>query len=349
MITPIKNNPFFFLSKTHKIRAANNYQMLLILILFCISFTRVSPQDQDQLRVGFYSDTCPDAEDIVASTVREAASSDQSMPPALLRLHFHDCFVQGCDGSVLISDGEDPEKNATGHQGLKAFDVIDKAKSRLEGVCPGVVSCSDIVALAARDAVSLVNGPPYQVLTGRRDGTTSDISAAANMPEVQDSIEVLKAKFREKGLSERDLVVLSAAHTIGTTACFFMEKRLYEFSGTGGSDPNINPILLPELKNKCPKGGDINVRLEMDHGSGSRFDTQILRNIRNGFAVLQSDAILYQDPTTKAVVDSYFGLLAPIFGPDFESDFVNAMTKMGTIGVKTGADGTIRRVCSSLH
>ena len=56
------------------------------------------------------------------------------------------------------------------------------------------------------------NGPGYQVLTGRRDGRVSNIELAAAMPDVNDSIQLLKAKFLEKGLTEKDLVLLSGMY-----------------------------------------------------------------------------------------------------------------------------------------
>ncbi|XP_047946588.1 peroxidase 43-like [Salvia hispanica] len=301
---------------------------------------------EGKVRVGFYNTSCPNAEAIVRNVVHQSSISDQNNLPSLLRLHFHDCFVHGCDASILIDRAsEADEKRAFGHQGVRGFDVVQTAKAQLEAACPGVVSCSDILAMAARDAVFLSKGPWYDVETGRRDGLVSNVTLAAHMPDVADSIHKLKAKFLAKGLTAQDLVILSGAHTIGTTACFFVNSRLYEFPANRGSDPSINPGFLPELKSVCPKNGDVNVRLAMDRGSEQVFDKQILGNIRSGMAVLQSDAALYQDEATKRAVDSYLGLP----GPSFEADFAASMIKLGRIGVWTGSKGQIRRVCSSFN
>lgn len=142
---------------------------------------------------------------------------------------------------------------------------------------------------------------------------------------------------------------ISAAHTIGTTACFFLERRLHNFFPEGGSDPTINPQFLPELKSQCPQNGDVNVRLGLDRGSDQTFDVQIMRNIRDGFGVLESDAKLYSDESARRVIDSYIGMLSSEFGPFFESDFTDSIVRMGQIGVKTGSNGEIRQVCSAFN
>jgi peroxidase len=75
--------------------------------------------------------------------------------PRLLRMHFHDCFVQGCDASVLI-DEPNIEKTTPPNLSLRGYEVIDDAKTKLDAACPGIVSCADILALAARDSIVLV-------------------------------------------------------------------------------------------------------------------------------------------------------------------------------------------------
>lgn len=67
-------------------------------------------------------------------------------------------FLKGCDASVLLdSKGKSKaEKDGAPNISLHAFYVIDNAKKELEKLCPSVVSCADILAVAARDAVALV-------------------------------------------------------------------------------------------------------------------------------------------------------------------------------------------------
>lgn len=67
--------------------------------------------------------------------------------------------MQGCDASILL-DGPHTEKTAPQNAGLGAFIIIDKIKTVLEDRCPGIVSCSDILNLAARDALHLVRTNP---------------------------------------------------------------------------------------------------------------------------------------------------------------------------------------------
>lgn len=65
--------------------------------------------------------------------------------------------LQGCEGSVLLnSSTQQAEKDAFPNLSLRGYQVIDRVKSALEKACPGVVSCSDILALVARDVVVAV-------------------------------------------------------------------------------------------------------------------------------------------------------------------------------------------------
>lgn len=53
--------------------------------------------------------------------------------------------------------GNGSEKDSLPNQSLKGFDIIDMIKSQIENECPGAVSCADILVLAARESVVLVD------------------------------------------------------------------------------------------------------------------------------------------------------------------------------------------------
>ncbi|GJU46387.1 peroxidase 27-like protein [Tanacetum coccineum] len=84
------------------------------------------------------------------------------------------------------------------------------AKTALEAACPGVVSCADILALAARDAIYQIKGPFWPVPLGRKDGRVSIANEAlTSLPSPFANITQLKANFASKGLNTKDLVALS--------------------------------------------------------------------------------------------------------------------------------------------
>ncbi|KAK9134316.1 hypothetical protein Syun_013646 [Stephania yunnanensis] len=301
-------------------------------------------------RFGFYARTCPNVESIVRSTVQSHFQSDPTVAPALLRMHFHDCFVQGCDASILIN-GPNTEKSAFPNRLLRGFDVIDDAKNKLEAACAGVVSCADILTLAARDSVSLTKGVGWPVPLGRRDGTVSLASDTDNLPAFTDSIQVQVQKFADKGLNAQDLVTLVGGHTIGTASCQFFINRLYNFSTTTatGADPTIDPAFLPQLRALCPQNGDGSRRVALDTGSQNTFDDSYFKNLKNGRGILESDQKLWTDPATRTIAQRYTGTIRGLFGLRFGVEFARSMVKMSNIGVKTGSQGEIRRVCTAVN
>lgn len=164
--------------------------LIVTTILLSSNFSTSNP-----LSVNYYDKTCPGAEAAVTKAVHGAFIKDKTVAATLLRMHFHDCFVRvkynfpslffflkllyccmcfnnnwinlclflfnfkGCDASVLLNStkNNEAEKDGAPNVSLHAFYVIDNAKKQVEKMCPGVVSCADILAIGARDSVSLVS------------------------------------------------------------------------------------------------------------------------------------------------------------------------------------------------
>ncbi|KAI9080457.1 hypothetical protein K1719_037571 [Acacia pycnantha] len=300
---------------------------IIIAVMSSIILFSVVPLG-NSLSLNYYEKTCPDLEFIVAKVVSEATSKDKTVPAALLRMHFHDCFIRGCDASVLLNSkgSNKAEKDGPPNISLHAFYVIDNVKSEVEKACPGVVSCADILALAARDAVFLSGGPSWDVPKGRKDGRTSAASETRQLPAPTFNISQLQQSFSQRGLSTEDLVALSGGHTLGFSHCSSFQNRIHNFSATNEVDPSLNPSFAAKLKSICPlKNQAKNAGTTIDPSS-TTFDNTYFKAILQGMSIFSSDQALLDTPKTKELVSKFATSKEAFF-----KYFANSMIKMSSI------------------
>ncbi|XVF82128.1 hypothetical protein PTKIN_Ptkin16aG0020000 [Pterospermum kingtungense] len=312
------------------------------LLLLLISVVPVAPvEDHVSLSTNYYKSTCPKALSIVESVVAAAISNEPRMGASLIRLHFHDCFVNGCDGSILLDDNATfiGEKTALpNNNSARGFDVVDHIKAELEKSCPGVVSCSDILAIAARDSTVQLGGPSWKVKLGRRDSTTaSRIDANSFVPRPNFTINALLSSFSAQGLSLKDLVALSGSHTIGRARCITFRTHIYK-------DSNIDPSFAKSLQLKCPASGNSDVPQPLDFQTPTFFDNMYFHNLLNKKGLLRSDQELFNGTSADSLVTKYAANASEFF-----KDYGKSMIKMGNIKPLTGSSGQIRTNCRKVN
>ncbi|KAG5250407.1 peroxidase [Salix suchowensis] len=298
----------------------------------------------------FYQYSCPQADDIVMSVLRKAIARDSRIPASLLRLHFHDCFVQGCDASVLLDDSAKivSEKNSGPNKNsLRGFEVVDEIKAELEEACPQTVSCADILALAARGSTVLSGGPNWELPLGRRDSKTASLSGSNNnLPPPNSTIQNLVSFFKRQGLNNIDLVALSGAHTIGVARCVAFKQRLYNQNGNNQPDQTLEKNYFLDLKSVCPRSGGDNNISPLDLASPAKFDNTYFKLLIWGKGLLTSDEVLYTGKVGRTIQ------VVKRFAEDeglFFEHFAKSMVKMGNISPLTGFNGEVRKSCRHVN
>nr|CAB3481549.1 unnamed protein product [Digitaria exilis] len=300
------------------------------------------------LRTDYYKFSCPHLEDIVRAEVARKIQETVVTIPATLRQVFHDCMVGGCDATVLIaSRNNDAEKDAKDNESLAGdgFDTVNRVKTAVEKWCPGVVSCADIMHLAAREVVFQSKGPYWSVELGRLDGLVSRASDVnGKLPDPDMHVKELMPVFQRNGFSLVDMVALSGAHTVGFAHCTRFLNRLYYYNSTMPTDPSIHPDYAKQLKDACPSNVGATIAVNMDPVTPVQFDNKYYTNLQYKLGLFTSDQVLYTDGSTKPIVDKFAADQKAFFDA-----FVAAMIKLGRLGVKTGNNGEIRRVCTAFN
>ncbi|KAK6926302.1 hem peroxidase, partial [Dillenia turbinata] len=253
-------------------------------------------------------------------------------------------FLYGCDASILMDStpGNQAEKDGPPNISVRAFYAIDEAKAKIEKECPQIVSCADIIAIAARDVVAMIGGPHWNVLKGRKDGRVSKASETINLPAPSSNTTQLIQSFAKIGLGVKDLVALSGGHTLGFSHCSSFEARLQNFSSVNDVDPSMNIEFAKRLRNKCPKTDRGRNAGEFMDLTSTRFDNVYYKQIIAGKGLLGSDQTLLSDYRTRALVESFARDEALFF-----REFKAAMLKLGNVGVIE--EGEVRLNCRVLN
>ncbi|VVA94944.1 unnamed protein product [Arabis nemorensis] len=290
----------------------------------------------------FYQKACPKVENIIRKELKKVFKRDIGLAAAILRIHFHDCFVQGCEASVLLAGSASGpgEQSSIPNLTLRqaAFVVINNLRALIQKQCGQVVSCSDILALAARDSVVLSGGPEYAVPLGRRDSlefATPD-TTLNNLPPPFANASALITDFGNRNLNSTDLVALSGGHTIGIAHCSSFTDRLYP-----NQDPTMNKAFANNLKRTCPTANSNNTQVN-DIRSPDVFDNKYYVDLMNRQGLFTSDQDLFVDKRTRGIVESF-----AIDQKLFFDHFAVSMIKMSQMNVLTGTQGEIRSNCSA--
>ncbi|XP_021725935.1 peroxidase 5-like [Chenopodium quinoa] len=338
-----------FLHQNIRIQRANILMKMKLALVILVACFLSSDHIVAGLQVGFYRDKCPFAEAIIKDEVKKSFLADKGIAAGIIRLQFHDCFVRGCDGSLLIDSTPEnqAEKDSSPNVAIRGLEVIDNAKARLEAVCMGVVSCADIIAYAARDSNVISGGLYWDVPAGRRDGRISRASETEDIPKPTFNLDQLIESFAKKGLTQGDMVALSGSHTIGRSHCFSFTDRLYNYNTKTMQDPNLDPHYAKFLKIECPRflQGILNQTLVVAMNQSPFFmDSSYYGNLFKHAGLFNSDQSLLDSQTTaeQAAVYATNNLA-------WKVDFARAMIKLSQVQVLTETQGEIRANCRVIN
>ncbi|TKY46053.1 Peroxidase 12 [Spatholobus suberectus] len=314
--------------------------LLLAFQTHVFSRTVAKPPIVKGLSWNYYFLECPKLERIIRKHLEDVFKKDNGQAPGLLRLFFHDCFANGCDASILLNGvGEDDEKQHPANFGLRqeAIQTIENLRVLIYKQCLPVVSCSDILVTAAREAVRQLGGPDFDVPLGRKDSLTFNASAPDNLPPPFFRTDELLEVFGARNFDASEVVALSGAHTYGRAHCPSLFNRTTE------TDPPIDPAFKDKLIATCPNDESPNT-VDLDVRTPTKFDNMYYINLLNRQGVFTSDQDLASHPKTKEVVNRFASDQKQFF-----NTFADAFVKVSQINVITDRQGKgeIRDKCFS--
>jgi len=153
-----------------------------------------------------------------------ALVKEKNCGPILIRLSWHDAGVYstgaltgGCPNAVMrFTDAGEGTFGANAGLPNVAVGLLQPIADKY--VSSGAISNADLWTLAANVAIEVMGGPSIPTRYGRKDAATSSESVESQvgrLPDGDKGIDHLREIFHPKGFTDKDIVALSGAHTVG--------------------------------------------------------------------------------------------------------------------------------------
>ncbi|KAK9941599.1 hypothetical protein M0R45_007301 [Rubus argutus] len=230
-----------------------------------------------------------------------ALISSRNCAPIMLRLAWHDAGTYdvktktgGPNGSI-----RNEEEYAHGsNNGLKkAVDFCEEVKSRHPKI-----TYADLYQLAGVVAVEVTGGPTIDFSPGRKDSKISP--KEGRLPDAKRGAPHLRDIFYRMGLSDKDIVALSGAHTLGRA-----HPERSGFDGPWTQEP-----------------------LKFDNS----YFVELLKGESEGLLKLPSDTALLDDPEFRNFVELYAK-----DEEEFFKDFAGSHKKLSELGFTSSSSSKI--------
>ncbi|KAF2906899.1 probable L-ascorbate peroxidase 5, chloroplastic isoform X1 [Oryza sativa Japonica Group] len=291
----------------------------------------VSPQELGRRPASSSSSAAAAAGDVEAELraaredVRQLLKSNPCHP-ILVRLGWHDAGTYdknitewpkcgGANGSLRFG----VELVHAANKGLlKALFLVIPIKSKYAGV-----TYADIFQLASATAIEEAGGPKIPMIYGRADvADGEECPPEGRLPAADppSPAEHLREVFYRMGLSDKEIVALSGAHTLG--------RARPERSGWGKPETKYTVCNLQQLENGPGAPGGQSWTSEW-----LKFDNSYFKEIKErrdeDLLVLPTDAVLFEDSSFKIHAEKYAEDQDAFF-----EDYAEAHAKLSNLGAK---------------
>jgi len=219
--------------------------------------------------------------------------AEKNCAPIMLRLAWHSAGTYDVNTKTGGPFGTMRYKAEQGHSANNGLDIAVRLLDPLKEQFP-ILSYGDFYQLAGVVAVEITGGPDVPFHPGREDKPEPPLEG--RLPDATKGSDHLRDVFvKHMGLSDKDIVALSGAHTLGRC-----HKERSGFEGPW----TPNPLIFD-----------------------NSYFTELLTGEKDGLLQLPSDKTLLTDPVFRPLVEKYAADEDAFF-----ADYAEAHLKLSELG-----------------